>query len=53
MVSKKQTAALTGLSIDETLFKTDLKIEDQQILDILASNPDRKAEKKAKKEEKK
>lgn len=36
MITKGKTTALTGLTIDESLFKTDLFIKDQKVLDLLA-----------------
>jgi hypothetical protein len=36
MITKGKTTALTGLPLDEALFKTELGIKDQTILDLLA-----------------
>ena len=36
MITKGKTTALTGLPIDETLFKSEFEIKDQAVLDLLA-----------------
>jgi len=36
MITKGKTTALTGLPIDEALFKTENSIKEQQVLDLLA-----------------
>jgi curved DNA binding protein len=39
MITKGKTTALTGLPIDEALFKSDFEIKDQAVLDLLAVTP--------------
>ena len=38
MITKGKTTALTGLPIDEALFKSEHEIKDQAILDLLAQS---------------
>jgi len=48
MITKGKTTALTGLPVDEELFKSENKIEDQAILDLLAQSMEKKEQKKNK-----
>lgn len=49
MITKGKTTALTGLPIDESLFKSELGIKDEEILNLLALSMDKKEQKKEKK----
>ena len=51
MITKGKTTALTGLPIDESLFKSDLAIKDEGILNLLALSMDKKEQKKEKKKD--
>ena len=51
MITKGKTTALTGLPIDESLFKSDLAINDEGILNLLALSMDKKEQKKEKKKD--
>ena len=51
MITKGKTTALTGLPIDESLFKSDLAINDEEILNLLALSMDKKEQKKEKKKD--
>ena len=51
MITKGKTTALTGLPIDESLFKSDLAIKDEEILNLLALSMDKKEQKKEKKKD--
>lgn len=46
MITKGKTTALTGLPLDESLFKSEHEIKDQEILDLLAQSMDKKEQKK-------
>ena len=50
MITKGKTTSLTGLPIDEEMFSTENKIEDKEIVDLLAQSMD-KAEQKKKKQQ--
>lgn len=46
MITKGKTTALTGLPLDESLFKTENELKDQEILDLIAQSMDKKDQKK-------
>lgn len=46
MITKGKTTALTGLPLDESLFKSEHELKDQEILDLLAQSMDKKEQKK-------
>lgn len=49
MITKGKTTALTGLPIDESMFKTELGIKDEGILDLLALSMEKSEQKKERK----
>lgn len=49
MITKGKTTALTGLPIDESLFKTDKEIKDEDILKLLSMSMDKSEQKKERK----
>jgi len=49
MITKGKTTALTGLPLDEAIFKTELGIKDQSVLDLLALSMEKAEQKKEKK----
>ena len=46
MITKGKTTALTGLPIDEALFKSEHELKDEEILGLLAQSMDKKDQKK-------
>lgn len=46
MITKGKTTALTGLPIDEALFKSEHEIKDEQILKLINLSMDKKEQKK-------
>lgn len=50
MITKGKTTLLTGLPIDEELFKSDHSIKDQDLIDLLAQSLDKPKKKVEKKE---
>ena len=48
MITKGKTTALTGLPIDQSLFKTEKTIKDEEVLQLLAQSMDKAQQKKAK-----
>lgn len=51
MITKGKTTALTGLPLDEALFKTENSIKDEKILELLALSMDKAEQKKEKKKQ--
>ena len=49
MITKGKTTALTGLPIDESMFKTENELKDEEILNLLSLSMDKKEQKKEKK----
>lgn len=49
MITKGKTTALTGLPIDEALFKSEHEIKDEQILKLINLSMDKKEQKKQQK----
>ncbi len=49
MVTKGKTTALTGLPIDEALFKTEHSIKDEELLKLINLSMDKKEQKKEQK----
>jgi len=52
LILQGQTTAITGLPIDESQFKTENKITEQFILDLLAHSTSKASQKKEKKKPK-
>lgn len=50
MITKGKTTLLTGLPIDEELFKSEHEIKDQELVDLLAQSLDKPKKKVEKKE---
>ena len=48
-ITKGKTTALTGLPIDESLFKSEHSIQDEEILKLLTLSMDKKEQKKEQK----
>lgn len=48
MITKGKTTALTGLQIDEKLFKTEKEIKDPEVLELLAQSMEKAEQKKVK-----
>lgn len=46
MITKGKTTALTGLPIDESLFKTEHEIKDEELLKLITLSMDKKEQKK-------
>lgn len=46
MITKGKTTALTGLPIDEALFKTEHEIKDEELLKLITQSMDKKEQKK-------
>lgn len=51
MITKGKTTALTGLPLDEALFKTENSIKDEKILELLALSMEKAEQKKEKKKQ--
>lgn len=49
MITKGKTTALTGLPLDETLFKSEHEIKDEEILKLINLSMDKKEQKKEQK----
>lgn len=46
MITKGKTTALTGLPIDESLFKSENQIKNEEVLKLLSQSMDKKEQKK-------
>ena len=49
VITKGKTTAITGLPIDESLFKSEHEIKDEEILKLLQQSMDKKEQKKEQK----